>query len=152
MNDIAEIIMEAFRAIERRDPEQLDRLCRPDVTFHWPPSLPYGAPATALQGELGGPSPAEAWPTWQQTWDPLQPTSAERALDPRVVGTRGNEVVVLWRQRGLDAAGRRLDEQVLGLYQVADNKLARAQMFYFDTTRVAAFLAAADLHASTRDR
>ena len=152
MNDNAEIIMEIFRAIEQRDPEQFDRLCQPDVTFHWPPSLPYGAPAAGLQGEPGRPSPAGARPTWQQTWNPLQPTNAERALDPRIVGTRGNEVVVLWRQHGVDAAGRRCDEEVLGLYQVADNKLARAQMFYFDTARVAAFLAAADPHASARDR
>jgi ketosteroid isomerase-like protein len=152
MNDIAEIIIEVIRAIERRDPEPFGRLCHPDVTFHWPPSLPYGAPATGLQDELGGSSAANGRPTWLETWSPLQPTSAERAMDPRVIGTRGNEVVVLWRQRGIDAAGRRLDEEVLGLYQIADNKLARGQMFYFDTAPVAAFLAAAGRHAPTSNR
>jgi len=30
---------------------------------------------------------------------------------------------------------------VLGLYRVRDGKLARAQMFYFDTTALAGFLA-----------
>jgi hypothetical protein len=39
---------------------------------------------------------------------------------------------VLWHQRGRDRAGRWLDTPVLGLYQVRDGKLARAQMFYFD--------------------
>jgi hypothetical protein len=151
MSDIAEIIIEVIRAIERRDHEPVGRLCHPDVTFHWPPSLPYGVPATVLQDELG-PSPASARPTWLETWSPLQLTGAERAMDPRVIGTRGNEVAVLWRQRGIDAAGRRLDEEVLGWYEVVDNKLARGQMFYFDTARVAAFLAAAGRHAPTSSR
>lgn len=142
MNDSAEIIIEVIRAVERRDPEPLGRLCHTDVTFHWPPSLPYGTPATSLQDERG-PSPANGRPTWLETWRPLQPTSAERAMDPRVIGTRGNEVVVLWHQRAIDAVGRRLDEEVLARYKVVDNKLARAKMFYFDTARVAAFLAVA---------
>jgi hypothetical protein len=73
-------------------------------------------------------------------------------MDPQVIGTRGNEVVVLWHQRAIDAAGRRLDEEVLARYKVVDNKLARGQMFYFDTTRVAAFLAAAARHATTSNR
>jgi hypothetical protein len=37
---------------------------------------------------------------------------------------------VLWHQRGRDHAGRSLDTPVLGLYQVRDGRLARAQMFY----------------------
>jgi len=61
-------------------------------------------------------------------------------MDPKIVGTRGNEVVVHWHQRGVDADGARLDEEVLGLYRLLDGKLLRAQMFYFDTTRVSAFL------------
>lgn len=151
MNDIAEIIIEVIRAVERRDPEPFGRLCHTDATFHWPPSLPYGAPATGLQHERV-PSPANGRPTWLETWGPLQPTSAERAMDPQVIGTRGNEVVVLWHQRAIDAAGRRLDEEVLARYKVVDNKLARGQMFYFDTARVAAFLAAAGRHATTSNR
>ena len=51
------------------------------------------------------------------------------------------EVVVLWRQRGLSPTGARFDGPVLGLYRVRDDKLARAQMFYFDTTALAGFLA-----------
>jgi hypothetical protein len=52
-------------------------------------------------------------------------------------------VVVLWRQRGVDGAGNRFDCPVLGLYEVRDRKLVRAQMFYFDTTATAVFLARA---------
>lgn len=48
---------------------------------------------------------------------------------------------MLWHQRGRDRAGRWLDTPVLGLYQVRDGKLARAQMFYFDPLAAAEFLA-----------
>jgi ketosteroid isomerase-like protein len=145
MTDIASTIMDVFAAVERRDTEAFVGLCHPEVTFHWPPSLPYGSPTSGLSDEVGGGSGTTITrPTWEQIWDPLQPTSAERGMDPRIIGTTGNEVVVRWHQRGADPSGRRLDEEVLGLYQVKDGKLARAQMFYFDTARVSAFLAEAN--------
>lgn len=64
-------------------------------------------------------------------------------MDPRVVAAGEDEVVVLWRQRGVGPAGERFDGEVLGLYRFRDGKLARAQMFYFDTAAVAGFLARA---------
>jgi len=79
-------------------------------------------------------------PIWGETWTPLQPTEAERRMDPRVVAANGNEVVVLWHQRGLSPNGERCDSEVLGYYRLRDGKLARAQMFYFDPVSVAAFL------------
>jgi ketosteroid isomerase-like protein len=136
MSDITATIIDIFDAVEKRDADALVHLCHPEVTFRWPPSLPYGIP--------------DARPTWEETWDPLQPTRDERAMYPEVVGSSGNEVVVRWHQRGVDVAGRRLDEEVLGLYQVQDGKLATAQMFYFDTTRVSAFLAEAHQGLSHR--
>jgi ketosteroid isomerase-like protein len=111
-------------------PESARALFQPDVEFHWPPSLPYGATARGF---------AEGR-TWAETWDPLQPTEAERRLDPRVVAASEDEVVVLWRQRGFSPAGDRFDGEVLGLYRVREGKLARAQMFYFDTAAVIEFL------------
>jgi ketosteroid isomerase-like protein len=64
-------------------------------------------------------------------------------MDPRVVATSDEEVVVLWRQRGVSANGNRFEGEVLGLYQVRNSKLAHAQMFYFDTAAVVDFLARA---------
>ncbi len=61
-------------------------------------------------------------------------------MDPRVVSADEDEVVVVWRQRGLSPAGERFDGEVLGLYQVREGRLVRAQMFYFDTVAVANFL------------
>jgi ketosteroid isomerase-like protein len=61
-------------------------------------------------------------------------------LEPRVVAANEDEGVVLWRQRGVSPSGERFEGDVLGLYQIREGKLARAQMFYFDTVAVASFL------------
>jgi uncharacterized protein len=127
-NQNIEVMLGIFSAIEVRDFQRLLDLCQPEVEFLWPPSLPYAG------GERGA---------WAQTWVPLQPTEAERRMDPRVVAVSGDEVVVLWQQRGVSPAGDRFDGPVLALYRLRDRKLARAQMFYFDTVEVASFLAKA---------
>jgi ketosteroid isomerase-like protein len=64
-------------------------------------------------------------------------------MDPQVIAAAGEEVVVLWRQRGVAPAGERFDGEVLGLYKLRNGKLTRAQMFYFDTVATANFLAKA---------
>jgi ketosteroid isomerase-like protein len=99
--------------------------------FHWPPSLPYG-------GSVGDESRAPGQ-DWLGVYR-LQPSDAERRMDPRVVAATENEVVVLWRQRGLSPSGKRFDGEVLGLYGVRDGKLSHAQMFYFDSAAVLRFL------------
>jgi ketosteroid isomerase-like protein len=65
----------------------------------------------------------------------------EREMNPRVIAASGDEVVVLWRQRGLKPHGLRIDEEVLGLYRLRGGKLVRAQMFYYDCAAVERFLA-----------
>jgi len=119
------LLLDVFRAIEERNDRRFSELLHPDFKIHWPASLPYG------EGKAR---------TWSDTWNSLQPTEADRRMDPRVVAANGDEVVVLWRQRGLSPVGERFDGEVLGLYRVREGKLARAQMFYFDTTAVASFL------------
>jgi ketosteroid isomerase-like protein len=129
-------ILEIFREIEHRDPARPRQLqhVRPDVEFHWPPALPYGGTFRGRDRE---------GPTWASTWNSLQPTSSERRMDPRIVGARGDEVVVLYHQRGLAADGARFDGEVLGLYRFRDGELSRAQMFYFDEAALVRFLEAA---------
>ncbi len=61
--------------------------------------------------------------------------------EPRVVAVSEDEGVVLWRQRGVSLSGEQFEGEVLGLYQVREGRLARAQMFYFGTAAVARFLA-----------
>lgn len=133
------IVMEAFDAVERRDARRLARLYHPEVEFHWPPCLPYGGTFRGIAAQLD-----RSGATWDQAWDPLQPTGQERRMDPRVVAATEREVVVLWHQRGRQPAGQRLDMEALGLYGVRDGKFARAQMFYFDTAAVLSFLRPGD--------
>jgi ketosteroid isomerase-like protein len=130
-----DLVLEAFEAVEQRDERRLAELYHPEVEFHWPPSLPYGGSYSSVAGQR---NPSRR--TWDQIWDPLQPTRQERRMDPRVVAATGQEVVVLWHQRGLKPAGERLDMETLGLYGVRDGKFARAQMFYFDTAAVLSFI------------
>jgi ketosteroid isomerase-like protein len=127
-------ILTIFRAIEERDAAQFRSFLQPDFEIHWPPSLPYGGTFCGVEPQPGG---------WGATWQPLQPTETERRMDPRVVAAHDDDVVVLWRQRGRTIDGDSLDEEVLGLYHFGEGKLARAQMFYFDTAPVARFLAKA---------
>ena len=129
-SDNVQVMLDIFSAIERRDPQRVFDLCQPDVQFLWPPSLPYG-----------GASPGSAW---ADTWIPLQPTETERRMDPRVVAAGPEEVVILWQQRAVSPAGDGLETPVLGVYQIREGKLARAQMFYFDTAAVNDFLARAN--------
>jgi ketosteroid isomerase-like protein len=68
-------------------------------------------------------------------------------MDARVVAATEREVVVLYHQRGVSPNGQRFDGEVLGLYEVRDGKLARAQMFYFDAVAVRRFLTAAEAEA-----
>ena len=108
--------------------------CHPEIDFHWPPSSPYGE--TRRDFTRGGPA-------WEEIWGSLQPTDAERRMDARAVAASGEEVVVLRYQRGLSRAGERF-RQVLGLYEVREHKLARGQMFYFDTAALVNFLGRAN--------
>jgi len=139
----AQVMLEVFRAIERRDERRFVELVHPDFEIHWPPSLPYGGTYRDLEVDH-----RQDRPTWTTTWNPLQPTVAERRMDPRVVAATDKEVVVLWHQRGLNPAGERFDGPVLALYQLRDGRLARAQMFYFDTVALASFLANANRQAT----
>jgi hypothetical protein len=135
-----ELMLAVFAAVEHRDRQRFTELVHRDFEIHWPPSLPYGGSYRDLDADA-----RQDRPTWAETWNPLQPTAAERRMDPRVVAASdaSGEVVVLWRQRGRSPAGEAFDGPVLGLYQVRDGRLARAQMFYFDTVALADFLTTA---------
>jgi ketosteroid isomerase-like protein len=136
--DHIELILAVFSAVERRDAQRFNELVHPDFEIHWPPSLPYGGTYRDLDIDA-----QQGRPTWAETWNPLQPTAAEQRMDPRIVAVNdeSGEVVVLWRQRGCSPTGERFDGPVLGLYKIRGGRLARAQMFYFDTVALTNFLA-----------
>ena len=130
-----DIVLAAFAAVETRDEQRLMTLCHPQVSFVWPPSLPYG-------GIASGREAARVDRGWSAAWQPFQPTPNERRMDPRVVAATDTEVVVLWHQRGLAGSGLRYDGEVLGLYEIRDDALAHAQMFYFEPVAAGRFLEA----------
>jgi ketosteroid isomerase-like protein len=135
----ADVVLAVIRAVQERDAEALFELYHDDVELHDAPSLPY---AYTARGKSAMRDQLETTPetTWLGTWGPLQPTYKERRMDPRVVATNGDEVTVLYTTRALAPDGERFESPVLGLYEVRDGKLARAQMFHYDTAAILAFL------------
>ena len=130
------VVLEVFAAIEQRDVARFQAHTHPGVTICWPPSLPWNAGVPGRPDEDGHHALS-----WLEVWAPLQPTAAERQMHPEVIAAADGRVVVRWRQRGYSPTGLDFDGQVLGLYEVRQERLARAQMFYFDTHAVKRFLA-----------
>jgi ketosteroid isomerase-like protein len=140
MQSNAEIVLALFRAVEERDREALFELYHDDLELHDAPSLPYGYDGVSGKAALRERLENAPETTWLGTWGPLQPTEAERRMDPRVVATDGDEVTVLYTTRALAPTGERFESPVLALYEVRDGKFARAQMFHYDTAGLLAFL------------
>ena len=139
MGSDAEVVLGVIRAVEERDGERLMELYDDRVELHDAASLPYGGVADGKPSLL---EQLERAPetTWLGTWGPLQPTDAERRMNPRVIAESGGEVVVLCRQRALAPSGESFDSPVVGVYEVRDGKLVRAQMFHYDTQAINDFL------------
>jgi ketosteroid isomerase-like protein len=127
------VMLEIFGAVECRDPDLLLSLYHPEIEFVWPPTLPYG-------GRFRGREILQMTTAFAQAWDPVQPTEAERSMDPVVIGETGADVVIRYHQRGRRVTGAQIDAEVVGCYHIDGGKLARAQMFYFDAAAVNEFL------------
>jgi ketosteroid isomerase-like protein len=134
-----EVVLALFRAVEERDRDALLELYHDDLESHDAPSLPYGG---VVRGKATLREQLDAVPetSWIGTWGPLQPTEAERRMDPRVVATHGEEVTVIYTQRALSPAGEPFASPALALYEVRDDRVARAQMFHYDTAAILAFI------------
>jgi ketosteroid isomerase-like protein len=132
------VVLEAFAAVDARDDERLKRISHPEASFVWPESLQPSHFRTA-QGKLAT--------SWEQVWEPFQPLPEfiTRKMRPQIVASSGAQVTVLWHQCGVNRRGERLDCEVLGLYEVRDGLLYRAQMFYFDGAAVRKFLQSNDI-------
>jgi ketosteroid isomerase-like protein len=130
------VVLEVFAAIEQRDAARFLAHTHPKVSMCWPPSLPWN------DGVPGRPDKdGRHARSWLEVWAPLQPTAAERQMHPEVIAAADDRVVVWWHQRGRSPAGLCFDGQVLSLYEVRQERLARAQMFYYATDAVNSVLA-----------
>ena len=121
-----EIILDVFEALERRDRKTLFDLWHDDIELHDAEPLPYADQAAGKQAMW---KQLEEAPhkTWIGTWGPLQPTEAERRLDPRIVASRGEEVVVQYTTRAVSPDGERFESDVLGIYVIRDGQAALGQ-------------------------
>ena len=128
-----DVVLETFAAVEARDAGRLLELYHDDIEFLWPEPLSYA-------GTFRGAQVVDMGARFASAWDPVQPTDDWRGMHPRVVGASDGDVVVRYVQRGELPTGERIDAEVLGLYEVRDGRLARAQMFYFDPDGVERFL------------
>jgi hypothetical protein len=115
-HDNAEVMLTIFRAIERRDGEGFKALT----------SRCIGRPRSPTAGAFRLVRPGRS-----------------RARIGRRPGARYSRPTP--SGRWIPVSWRLTDGQVLGLYQLRDGKLARAQMFYFDPAGAARFLAEARL-------
>lgn len=81
-------MLEVFEAIERRDNKRHLELCLPDVGVLLARNPPvWRAVQWSNRGGSG----------WAEIWIPLQPTEAERSMDPRVVAARDSEAAYAGR-------------------------------------------------------
>lgn len=133
MNTDEQLVLDMFQAVEDRDMDALTAAYHRDVEFVWPPGLPYGGP-------VGGEEVLAMSEAFAAAWDPVQPDAETRRLDPRILGSTEGQVAVHYVQRGRDGDGRSCEMPVIGLYTVADGKVRRLQMFYFDPAGTTEFL------------
>lgn len=133
MSTNEEVALATIKAVETRDLATLHALYHPDVTFHWQPGLPYS-------GDFSGAGMAQMTEIFSGVWGPLQPDEETRRMDPRVVASNGDTVVIeyLWRARRLDGAS--FETETIAKYRIADGRLIEAQMFYYDLPGLLEFI------------
>jgi uncharacterized protein len=127
-----EAIRRLFKAVEERDLAGVLAAYDPEITIREAESLPYG-------GVYHGPEGAERHARgYARAWAEFQP-SVERATSP-VFLDAGEYTVVLWRQRGTAAHGKRLDLPAVSIYKLRGGRVIESQMFHADTLAVLQFL------------
>ena len=135
MSTNEEVALATIRAVEQRDLETLHALYDPEVTFHWQPGLPYS-------GDFSGPDMAGMTAMFSAVWGPLQPDEETRRMDPRVLASNDDLVVIeyTWRARRPDGAS--FETPTLAKYRIANGRLIEAQMYYYDLPGLIEFVGA----------
>lgn len=126
-------VLAAINAVERRDLGRLREFYDPDVTFEWSPGLPYS-------GRFEGAEIAGMSEQFEAVWGPLQPTERERLMEPVVIGSTDDTVVIQYQWRAVHPTAGRFETPVLARYRVNDGHLTEACMFYWDHAGLLSFL------------
>lgn len=105
----------------------------PDAVIHEAPSLPYGGEYTGLAGV------AAHAQGYGAAWGRLQAPEMQDLQPTFIAG--GDEVVVLWRQRGVNAGtGEIFDMPATSVYQMKRGRVLQSRMFHFDVAATRDFL------------
>jgi hypothetical protein len=138
MSENTDVVRRLFRAVKERDAEGAFACYDDNIEIHEARSLPYGG---VYEGAEGAVQHAVGY---LQTWAEYQ-GEAERDLAPTILDVEHDQVLVLWRQRAVDAAsGKKLDLPAVSLYALRNGRVRRAQMFQ-DTASIERFLDSAQL-------
>lgn len=128
---IEDIVRRLFDSVPGRDFSAIS-LYAEDAVVHEAESLPYGGDYTGYEGIRRH---AQGY---LKHWDGFQ-QPADRQLDPEFFSA-GDQVAVLWRQRG-HHGDRRFDMPAVSVYRLAGGKITDSRMFHYDAAAVASFLA-----------
>lgn len=133
MAKIENIALAAIRAVEERDLETLQQLYHREVTFHWPPGLPYS-------GDFTGPEIGAMSEAFAKVWIPLQPDEETRRMHPRVLGSNGDLVIIEYVWCAKRADGAAFKTTVLAKYRMKEERLFEARMYYYDLPGLLEFI------------
>ncbi len=104
-----------------------------NAVIHEAPSLPYGGEYTGISGI------AAHAQGYGAAWGPVQ-DSALQDLEPIFIA-ENDQVIVLWRQRGLNAqSGEQFDMPATSVYKMKNGRVLESRMFHFDVSSVRDFL------------
>ena len=133
VSEKAQLVRRLFAAVEALDAAAVVACYADEVEIHEAASLPYGG---VYRGRDAG---LRHWEAVTGAWAPFK-AGLKPDLSATFIDGDGDTVAVLFRARGVDAAGNRFDEPEVGIYTVRDGAIVRSQMFHADTMAVGAFL------------
>lgn len=130
--DIA-VVVRLFDAVAARNLSALMRCYHPEVTILECNELPYGGTYRGLRE--AGQHARNFGAAWSLFWDPTG-TAA-----PAMARAGDGSVMVRFRHQARSVtSGASLDNPEMGVYEVRDGLVVRAQMFHFEPQALTTFL------------
>lgn len=117
--DNVELMEDLLNAGQNGDMDRLRELTSEDCVVHEPESLPYGG---TYSGENVFP---EIFGDIAQAWD-------EFDFEGPDIWDAGEKVFVKW-QVSAGVSGNRIEQPLLEVYEIEDEQISRADIFYKDT-------------------
>lgn len=120
--DNVELMQDLLTAGQNGDMERLRELTHEDCVVDEPESLPYGGEYT---GETAFP---DIFADIAGTWDAFD-------FEGPDIWDAGEKVFVLWQVEA-EASGGVVEQPLMEVYEIEDDKIVRADIFYKDTAAI----------------